>query len=93
MLYYVKQKNVTTAAIMVMVGVTENEMDWRKADLLNNFNSSFRTDSILSKNGFSQAYILTSRMEFINSFINATLLSVTGAIFPRMILVKNAIVP
>ena len=90
---YVKQKNVTTAAIIVIVGVTENEMDCKNADLLNNFSSSFLTDWIFSKNGFSHAYILTSWMEFINSFISATRLSVIGAIFPRIKLVKKAIVP
>ena len=92
-LTYVKQKNVITEAMIVIVGVTEKDMDCRKAALRNNFNSSFRADWIFSKNGFSQAYIFTSWIELINSFINVTLLSDIGAIFPRIRLVKKAIAP
>ena len=86
-------RKVAKPAMIVIEGLIVLVSDWRRADFLRFFTSSFLRLSILCVNGCSQAYILISLMELMISLIMVTLLSVIVTTFNRSTLERDAMTP
>ena len=86
-------RKVAKPAMIVIEGLIVLVSDWRRADFLRFFTSSFLRFSILCVNGCSQAYILISLMELMISLIMVTLLSVIVTTFKRSEAERDAMTP